>query len=135
MRSLIEIQQLIDKLALQINPPAHVMPTYDNLRRDGTPNIEVGDSLYYYRAFDRGTLSLNRQTDNLANLLYWVFEDITSTMASDYVREHPDSQINSRKARFEHQLMLLEKINREWKKLREKEIEEILKNSPYEETS
>jgi hypothetical protein len=134
MRSLIEIQQLIDKLALQISPPTNIMPTYDNLKHDGTPNIEIGDSLYYYRAFDRDTVSLNRQTDNLANLLYWVFEDITSTMASNYVREHRDPQINSRKVRFEHQLMLLDKINHEWKELREKEIEEILKNSPYEET-
>jgi hypothetical protein len=131
MRSLVEIEQIIDKLARQINAPFHAMPTYNNSRHDGTPDIEVGDSLYYYRAFDRGTVSLNRQTDNVARLLYWVFEGITSMMASDYVREHRNSQISSRYARFEYQLMLLDKINHEWKELREKEIEEIIKNSPY----
>jgi hypothetical protein len=130
MRSLVEIEQIIDKLARQIDAPSHAMPTYDNSRNDGTPNIEVGDSFYYYRALDRDTVSLNRQTDNMARLLYWVFEGITSTMASDYVRERRSSENSSRTARFEYQLMLLDKINHEWKELREKEIEEIIKNSP-----
>ena len=131
MRSLAEIEEIINKLARQISAPSSAMPTYNNSRRDGTPDIEAGDSLYYYRAFDRDTVSLNRQTDNMARLLYWVFVDITSMMASDYVREHRDPQTNPRKAHFEYQLLLLDKINHEWKELREKEIEEILKNSPY----
>ncbi len=135
MRSLVEIQQVIDKLARQVNAPIGAMPTYDNFRYDGTPNIEVGDSLYYYRAFDRGIATLNRQTDNLARLLYWVFKDITSTMAFDYVRKHQEPQANFRKACFEYQLMLLAQINQEWKGLREKEIEEILQKFPYEEES
>jgi hypothetical protein len=130
MRSLAEIEAIINKLARQISAPSSAMPTYNNSRRDGTPDIEVGNSLYYYRAFDRSAVSSNRQTDNIARLLYWVFEDITSMMASDYVREHREPQTDPRKARFEYQLLLLDKINHEWKEIRKKEIEEILKNSP-----
>ena len=135
MRRLMEIQQIIEKLAGQIDVPADAMPTYDNFKHDGRPNIEVGNSLYYYRAFDRDVISLNRQTDNLARLLYWVFEDIKSTMASAYVREHLDSKIIPRKVHFEYQLMLLAKLNPEWEELRKIEIEEILNHSSYQEES
>ncbi len=132
MRSLLEIEQIIKKLALPINPPASAMPTYDNFRHDGTPNIEVGNSVYYYRAFaEHGELSLNRQTTNLAKLLYWVFENITNSMAYDFAKKLRNPPVDLRKAWFEYQLDLLEKVNHEWKVQREKEIAEILINSPY----
>ena len=89
MRNLLEIQEMIQKLALPINPPAKAMPTYDNFRYDGTPNIEVGNSRYYYRAFaEHGELSINRQTANLAKLLYWVFVDITYSMAREFAEKN-----------------------------------------------
>ena len=132
MRSLLEIQQIIHKLARPINPPAKVMPTYDNFRYDGTPNIEVGDSVYYYRAFaEHGELAINRQTANLAKLLYWVFEDITRSMAYEYAEKHRNPSSDFRKIYFEYQLDLLEKVNHEWKVQRQKAIEEILADAPY----
>jgi hypothetical protein len=132
MRSLLEIEQMIQKLALPINPPARVMPTYDNFIYDGTPNIEVGDSVYYYRAFgDHGETTINRQTPNLAKLLYWVFQDITYSMAYEFAEKHQNLSLDFRKIYFEHQLDLLEKVNHEWKEQRQKEIEEILVNAPY----
>ena len=132
MRSLLEIQQIIHKLARPINPPAKAMPTYDNFRYDGTPNIEVGDSVYYYRAFaEHGELAINRQTANLAELLYWVFEDITYSMAYEFAEKHRTLSSDFRKIYFDHQLDLLEKVNPEWKVQRQKEIEEILVNAPY----
>ena len=132
MRSLLEIQQMIQKLALPINPPAKAMPTYDDFRYDGTPNIEVGDSVYYYRAFaEHGEVTINRQTTNLAKLLCWVFDDITNSMAFEFAEKHRNPSVDFRKAWFEHQLDLLEKVNHEWKVQRENEIAEILINAPY----
>jgi len=108
------------------------MPTYDNFRYDGTPNIEVSDSVYYYRAFgDHGESTINRQTTNLAKLLYWVFDDMTNSMAYEFAEKHLNQSVDFRKAWFEHQLDLLEKVNHEWKAQKEKEIAEILTNAPY----
>lgn len=130
MLTLDQIKQRIEQLADQIHAPTNMMPTYGFLRRDGTPNIEVDSLAYYYVNYDRNTKVFDRKTSDLDVLLYWVFEDITFVMASDYVRANSDPKVDSRKVRFEHQLSLLEVINPAWKERREKEIAEILKNSP-----
>ena len=135
MRSLSEIKEIIEKLARPINPPAEAMPTYDNFIYDGTPNIEVSTSVYYYRAFaERGEVVKNQQTDNLAELLYWVFRDIADRIAYNFAMQYRNPSEDFRRVWFEHQLELLEKVKIEWKIQREKEIEEILANAPYNDT-
>ena len=130
MLTLNQIKQKIEQLADQIHVPANMMPTYGFLRRDGTPNIEVDSLEYYYVNYDRNIKVFDRKTFDLDILLYWVFEDITSMMASQYVRVNRDPNVDSRQIRFDHQLLLLEAIRCDWKERREKEITEILKNSP-----
>jgi hypothetical protein len=131
MLNLDQIKQRVEQLADQIHAPADVMPTYKFFKGDGTPNIEIDSRAYYYIGYERDTKVLDRQTSDLDVLLYWVFEHITSLMASDYVRTHRDPKVDARRIRFEHQLSLLEAINRDWKERREKEIAEILKDYPY----
>ena len=70
-------------------------------------------------------------TQDIDELLYWVFEYITFSMASSYAAMHRDSINNHRRVMFLHQLELLKKLNPFWEKRREKEIDEILKFSPY----
>jgi immunity protein 63 of polymorphic toxin system len=135
MLTLNQIKQRIEQLADQIHAPASMMPTYGFLRRDGTPNIEVDSLAYYYVNYDRNIKVFDRKTSNLDVLLYWVFVDITSIMASDYAKAYRDPKVNARKVRFEHQLALLEMINHDWKQRREQEIAEILKVSPYRDVS
>lgn len=130
MLTLDQIKQRIEQLADQIHAPANVRPAYGFLKRDGTPNIEVDSVAYYYVNYDRNIKVFDRKTSDLDILLYWVFEDITFNMASEYVRANSDPTVNSRKVRFEYQLSLLEVIHHDWKERKGKEIAEILKNSP-----
>ena len=131
MFSLIEIKPKIEQLASKIDAPVHIRPTYGTSKDEGTPYIEVDDSSYYFLARDRDTKTLNRKTQDIDELLYWVFEYITSSMASSYAVVHRDSINNHRMVMFLHQLELLKKLNPLWEKRREKEIDEILKFSPY----
>ena len=132
MFSLIEIKQKIEQLAIQIDASANQMlPTYGTSKDDGTPYIEVEYSNYFYLAYDRDTKSINRKTQDIDELLYWVFAGVTFNMASSYASAHRDPSINYRRIMFSHQLELLEKLNPLWRKRREKEIDEILKGSPY----
>lgn len=126
-----EIKHQIEKIAGQIHAPGTLMPTYGYSKNDGTPHVEVDDLFYYYMNLERDKKILNRKTSELDALLYWVFVDITSSMASYYEKTHRDPKIDPRRVRFEHQLFLLEIINHDWKERREIEIEEILKISPY----
>jgi Immunity protein 63 len=125
------IKQRIEQLAQQINAPANALPTYDLSRRDGTPHIEYADSFYYYISFDRNITALNKKTADIEELLYWVFQDVTFHMSSRYGSAHRDSETDSRKVLFGHQLELLGALNPRWKERREQEIVEMLKAHPY----
>jgi hypothetical protein len=131
MRSLLEIRQIIQKLAGRINPPDSAMPTYDNFRNDGTPNIEVGNSVYYYRALERDTVTLNRQTTDLNLLLYWIFSDITFSMACKYELANRNPNQDFRRIMFEHQVELLALLSPEWGERRTREHIKILETSPF----
>ncbi len=133
MLSLIEIKYKVEQLANKINVPAKRMPTYGTSKNDGTPYIEVDDSYYYYLALERDVKCINRQTPDLEELLYWIFHDITFTMAMSYELEHRVSNVSRdhRKTIFAYQLDMLNKLNPLWKKRREQEIIDILKETPY----
>jgi immunity protein 63 of polymorphic toxin system len=135
MINLAQTERRIQQLADLIHAPASTLPTYGYSKQDGTPHIEVNELAYYYVNLDRDTKTFDRKTSDLDVLLYWVFIDVTSVMASYYAKAHRDPKINSRRIRFEHQLTLLEVINHDWKQRREQEIAEILKDSPYRDLS
>lgn len=128
-----EVQRRIEELAKKIDAPANLMPTYGASKNGGTPFLEVDNSSssYSYRAFDRDTTTMNRSTHDIDELLYWVFQDVTFSMASEYRARHRDPAINYRKVIFSHQLELLEALDSRWRKLRERKIREILKQFPY----
>jgi hypothetical protein len=133
MLSLTEIKQKIEQLASYINAPIDQMLTYGISKDDGTPYIEIDDANYYYLAFDHDTRSINRKTQDLNELLFWVFADISFNMACLYELAHRDPKINYRKVIFSYQLELLDKLDPLWKERREREIDEILKFNPYDE--
>ena len=131
MFSLIEIKHKVEQLANLINAPGDKRPGYGTSENIGTPYIEVDDSNYYFLAFDRDIRTLNRKTQDIDELLYWVFAYITSGMSSSYASLHRDPKNNYRRVMFSHQLELLERLNPLWKEQRGKEIDEILKTNPY----
>jgi len=106
------------------------MPTYGRSKDDGTPHIEVDDSIYYYICSERGVRSVERKTSDLDTLLYWAIKDITWGTALEYAATHKDPKKKFREVLFNHQLASLELINHDWKEQVEKEINEMLKNSP-----
>lgn len=126
-----DIKVQVEQLAKLINAPKDMLPTYGTSRRDGTPHVEIVEEIYYYIAYDRDTTSMNRKTYELQELLYWIFENLTSLMGYAYGRIHRKPKVDSRRLAFSHQLELLEKLNLEWKEKRQQEIEEILRSHPY----
>ena len=130
MLDLVQIEQKIGQLLHIIHPPSSAMPTYGFSKDDGTPHIEVDDSAYHYICLDHGVRSVDQKTSDLDTLLYWALKDITWSTALAYATAHRDPKRKFREVLFEHQLLLMELINHEWKERVKKEIDEILKNSP-----
>lgn len=135
MLNIVEVKQRIEQLVNKIHAPTIAMPTYGYSKDDGTPHIEIDDSTYYYICSERGVRSVDKKTSDLNTLLYWAIKDITRGAALDYAADHRDSKKKFRQVMFDHQLSLLEIINHDWKEQLEKEIDEILKVSPYDDIS
>ncbi len=64
-------------------------------------------------------------------LLYWVFEDVTLSMASEYECHHRSSDVDSRRLLFKRHLELLEVLSPSWRDKRARELEVLLWKHPF----
>ncbi len=125
-----ELQSQMEELAKKIDAPAKFFPTFGMSRNDGTPHVEITRDTYYYLAYDRDTVCINRQTTRLPKLMYWIFKDITFQMGLAYQRTQPARERNNAIA-FQHQLKLLETLHMQWRELCEQEHAEMLESQAY----
>jgi hypothetical protein len=116
---------------------------------DGTPNIEIiggyefiigvngtpilRDSKKYF-AFvvnERGIEFERRVTDDLNELLYWIFDAITSSMATDFELHNRIEAQDFRRLWFAKQEELLGVLNPEWRDRKRDHHSEILREHPF----
>ena len=91
----------------------------------------IDDGKYHYVAMDRGRENKHYESENLKEILYFLSNDITFSLARQYELEHRIENQSFRRILFAKQLELLGKIDREYVLKCEQEIEAILKISPY----
>jgi len=125
------VKNQVNRLAKQINASKNVLPTFGTSKHDGTPHIEIDGEKYRYVVYDRGSIVRSWQTLDIQELLYWIFQDVTSQMGNSYELAHRNPNVDSRKLAFHHRLELLEKLNLEWKEKEQQKIKEILRSHPY----
>lgn len=80
---------------------------------------------------DRGALTVEK-TSSLFEISYWIFKYQTSVMAFDYERKNRIEVRDIRRIAFVKQLELMKIIGDEYKQKAENEINEILKEAPFE---
>lgn len=97
----------------------------------GDPHIEIDDGGYHYVIWERGTEHERRTTEELDELLYWLMDNITFQMALEYELHHRVPNQDFRRLLFETQLKLLNRINSDFHKRKEEEINIILIDTPY----
>jgi hypothetical protein len=131
MITLNDVKNQVDQLAKVINAPGELLPTYGSSIDNAHPHIEIHGPSYHYIIIERGQEFENKGTFELDELLYWIFQDITFTMAHKYELEHRRPHADIRRLLFSYQLDLLNNLNKNWKKRYEQEVEEILKHHPY----
>jgi hypothetical protein len=126
-----DVYTQVNELARQIGAAAAFLPTFGTSDLSGKPYIVIKGETFYYLAWDRGAVTLNRQTDDLQELLYWIFADITYQMGVAYEAEHRVPDLDPRRLAFKKQLDLLDGLQPSWKALRQEEIRDILVKHPY----
>ncbi|PAB60339.1 Imm63 family immunity protein [Anaeromicrobium sediminis] len=129
--SLEQIKAKVFDLAKRINAPVIFMPTFGINKDSAQPEIRVDESRYHYVIIERGQELQHKITKDLNELLYWTFEDITFSMASDFELKNRNAEQDFRRILFDKQLKLLSLINEEFSLKRKKTIEKILGNNPF----
>jgi hypothetical protein len=130
--SLNEIENLVLQAAKKIDATPDLFPTYETIEGTARPAVKVDMFGYHYIISERGALIKHTQTYDINELLYWIFKDITSNMASNYELHHRDNDKDFRRIMFYKQIELLNQIHDNFGAMRQKEISEILQEHPYD---
>ncbi|NOU59630.1 Imm63 family immunity protein [Marinifilum caeruleilacunae] len=126
------IKGLIEKFASRINAPVNLLPTYEHSEDFARPHIEIDvDNNLHFVVIERGKEIERRKTAELEELIYWVFEGITLTMAFDYEVKNRKQNQDPRIIAFNKQLELLNTIDSKLGHKCKQKQEKILLDAPY----
>lgn len=131
MRTLEEIEDQVETLARRIGASGYNLPTYGTSRDHGYPHVEVKDGLYHYVIMERGQELVRRSSPGYEDLLYWVFRDITHSLAFAYELKHRVQHQDSRRIAFPRQIRLMEQVSPAMSARLSAEMAEFLVRAPY----
>lgn len=114
-RSRLEIETAVTATARLIHPKAYYLPTYGRSEDLARPHIESAPQGMSYVIVERGNEMQRHTTTELDTLLYWIFRDITFSMAVDHEIAHRIDEQDFRIVLFQHQLVLLQVLRPEWR--------------------
>lgn len=127
-----EIKKEVDSLAQIIKVPDEHLPTYDYSKDFGYPHVEVDKKGYHYVVVERGEELERKSTNDLKELLYWIFDHATFSMAIKYELDNRIEDKDSRRISFKKQEELLAILNPSWCDRKKLEHKEILKKHPFD---
>jgi hypothetical protein len=82
-----------------------------------------------YVVAERGSEFERRTTVRRDDLLYWVFQSVTFSMASKYEVQHRNPDEDFRKQLFTKQFELLDQLDPAWTERRKRELGPLLKDA------
>jgi hypothetical protein len=130
--SLVEIERSVDDLARLIGAPRDELPTYGYSRDSAYPHIEQDMSGYHYVIVERGQERERRTTKDIQELLYWVFEAVTSSMSFRYEARNRQEGKDCRRMAFKMQEELMTALNPLWGDAIRSEHAQLLESYPYD---
>ncbi|PKN26495.1 MAG: hypothetical protein CVU65_05450 [Deltaproteobacteria bacterium HGW-Deltaproteobacteria-22] len=129
------LRKAIKRVAAIISAPGDLLPTYGSSRDFGYPHIEIDHSGYHYVVVERGNELERRTTRDPHELLFWVFDSATSSMAGDFELEHRVEGQDSRRISFEKKLELLGQLDSAWQARAAEEQKAILERYPFDDVA
>jgi hypothetical protein len=131
--SLDDIEKQVQKLANKINVPTEILPTYGYSKDFAYPHIETDNvGFLHYVIVERGQELDRRTTDKLDDLLYWIFSNVTFTLACDFELKNRVEDKDCRRIMFDKQEELLGQLSETWRQKENAEHQYILKNHPFD---
>ena len=130
--SIEDLKKNIFDLGGKISAPLSLVSFADRPTNSGRPHVEMKGGKYHYVITEKGEELDRRISDQKEDILYWIFKDITSELASEYEQKNRKGSVDFRRLKFSKQLQLMTDIDLAWGERFSKEIEGILKDYPYD---
>jgi hypothetical protein len=97
METLNQIRRKVAEFSRLIDSPKRLSPTFGHSEQSGLPHIEVTGTDYHFVVCERGSENSRKSTTDINELLFWIFDSITFSMACDLElrnrRENEDFRI------------------------------------------
>ena len=129
------LRRLVEELGRRISVLEDDLPTYIKSRDGAHPHIEHDSRGFHYVIVERGKELRRVTTQDVDELLYLIFQDITFGMACSYEVKHRIVGEDCRRQLFSYQLGLLEQLDFSWRRKREEQITKTLKDHPFDDLS
>jgi len=126
------IRKAISRISKKIDAPKDLLPTYQSSIDGGHPHIELDTRGFHFVVVERGAELERRTTQDPHELLYWVFEGVTFSMACKYELENRVKGQDSRRLLFRKQIELLGQLDDEWRRREEQDHEKTLCEHPFD---
>lgn len=132
MMSIEDIRGAVYEIGRKINAPKRLLSIPTEPIGDGSYYLEIKGSEYHLVSCDRG-LEIDRKVSiNYRDILYWIFDDVTFSMAIQYEKENRIPNQDQRRLIYERKLSLLALIDSAWAKKTRKALDEILVKCPFD---
>ncbi len=127
-----DIENKVNQLAEIINADRNLLPTYGYSLDLACPHIEVNQIGMHYIVVERGQEHERKTTDNIDELLFWIFDNVTFSISVEFELKNRNETKDSRRMIFSKQEDLMGKLNNEWEERAKREHQAILKRNPYD---
>jgi hypothetical protein len=132
MKPLHDIEADVLLAAARIDASAGMLPTYGISSDFGRPHVEANHGLYHYVVVERGEEIARQSSNRYEDLLYWIFRDVTHSLAFSFELKNRVEGQDCRRIAFPKQLEFMSKLGREMGERLEAEIADILRRAPYD---
>jgi len=132
--SIDDLQKKVDGLVSILGFPVHSINLCSAPIGDGTPYISFENGSYNYIYSERGVEFSRRITDSTDELLYWIMYDFVHTVAVEYELNNRIPGKDCRRIYFPKIIELMSKINIDWGIKSRKHLEDVLADSPYDDS-
>jgi hypothetical protein len=130
--TLSSIKEQVETLGERISVPANLYPTYGRSEDGALPHIELDSSgNFHFIVVERGQELERRTTAVPDDLLFWVFDTITFSMACAFELKNRHTSEDSRRMLFAKQEELLGRINVDWQEKARHNHNLILAKHPF----
>jgi hypothetical protein len=127
MKLLDDFEEEVKSIAKKIDAPEHLIPTFAISRHNGTPHIEITGREYHFVACERGTELSRQRTFDKKEILFWIFDAVTFSMANELELKNRRANEDSRIQLFEIQERLIGQIDPQFSEILHKKHQRLLK--------